>query len=638
MQVFGLFTSSRHVSAEAEAIRRTQAVIEFEPSGTIRDANALFLQAVGYTLDEIRGQHHAMFVEPDERAGEAYRQFWTRLAAGEPLQAQFLRVAKGGRRLWLQATYTPILDRAGRVTKVIKFATDITAHKEMIANLEGQIAAINTSQAVIEFDLSGTILHANPNFLAVTGYALDEIVGRHHSLFVDEATRSSQAYRQFWEKLGRGEYDEGQYLRIGKGGKTIWIQASYNPILDAMGKPWKVVKYASDITAAKAEGDLRGAVAQTRRVVQAAMEQDLTQRISTDGLGGDVLALCGGVNDLIESFAQVASSVVSGMRDIDTASREISTGADDLSKRTEEQASSLEETAATTEELAASVKASAQASQQAAGIAAEAMRAAQSGGEIAGQAVDAMARIETASQKISDIIRVIDDIAFQTNLLALNAAVEAARAGDAGKGFAVVASEVRTLAQRSAEAAKDISALISSSKTEVGEGVKLVRRAGESLTAILDASRKVADTIADISTAAGEQANGIDEMSQAVAHLDEMTQANAALSEQSAASSISLARRVEQLNQLVIGFRTSAEDGRAMPALPSAPASQAVHRRAAPRPAAAARTADKPAAATASEPQRLRELAEAAFAQSKTPPAPARKVANGRADAGWEEF
>jgi methyl-accepting chemotaxis protein len=359
---------------------------------------------------------------------------------------------------------------------------------------------------------------------------------------------------------------------------------------------------------------------------------DLTVRVDS-AYRGKFAELKGAINDTVERLSTTVKTIQVTSADVGLAAREINTGADDLSKRTEEQASSLEETAATTEELAASVKASAQASRDAAAIANDAMQAAQSGGAIAGQAVDAMARIETASQKISDIIRVIDDIAFQTNLLALNAAVEAARAGDAGKGFAVVASEVRTLAQRSSAAAKDISGLISSSNVEVGEGVKLVRLAGEQLSQILASSQKVAATIADISAASGEQANGIDEMSQAVAHLDEMTQQNAALSEQSAASAASLSSRIGQLNDLVAAFKTGPES-----------------------------TAT---AAVASAPQRLRQIAEAAFVQpraqaakagaprvaaAKTPvaaparlvataPAPARRVANGRVnDAGWEEF
>jgi len=285
---------------------------------------------------------------------------------------------------------------------------------------------------------------------------------------------------------------------------------------------------------------------------------DLTNRVET-AYRGRFADLKGAINETVDRLSETVATIQTTSADVGLAAREINMGADDLSKRTEEQASSLEETAATTEELAASVKASAQAARQATEIAADAMNAAQSGGSIAGQAVEAMARIETASQKISDIIRVIDDIAFQTNLLALNAAVEAARAGDAGKGFAVVASEVRTLAQRSGEAAKDISGLISSSNAEVTEGVKLVRQAGESLTRILEASQKVSATIADISSASGEQANGIDEMSQAVAHLDEMTQQNAALAEQSAASASSLSGRIGQLNDLVATFRTRRE-------------------------------------------------------------------------------
>jgi len=359
---------------------------------------------------------------------------------------------------------------------------------------------------------------------------------------------------------------------------------------------------------------------------------DLTNRVET-AYRGRFADLKGAINETVDRLSETVATIQTTSADVGLAAREINMGADDLSKRTEEQASSLEETAATTEELAASVKASAQAARQATEIAADAMNAAQSGGSIAGQAVEAMARIETASQKISDIIRVIDDIAFQTNLLALNAAVEAARAGDAGKGFAVVASEVRTLAQRSGEAAKDISGLISSSNAEVTEGVKLVRQAGESLTRILEASQKVSATIADISSASGEQANGIDEMSQAVAHLDEMTQQNAALAEQSAASASSLSGRIGQLNDLVATFRTRREAASGRLAAPVA-----VNARPAPAPARAI-----PVAAGGSEPQRLRQLAEAAFVQSRTlptKPAPApRKVANARAqDAGWEEF
>jgi methyl-accepting chemotaxis protein len=284
---------------------------------------------------------------------------------------------------------------------------------------------------------------------------------------------------------------------------------------------------------------------------------DLTYRIDA-GIAADYEKLRDDFNVAVERLSETVATIQATMADVGNSAREINMGADDLSKRTEEQASSLEETAATTEELAASVKASANASRQAVTLAEQAMSVAERGGAIVTDAVEAMSRIETASKKISDITSVIDEIAFQTNLLALNAAVEAARAGDAGKGFAVVASEVRTLAQRSGDAAKDITALISESGREVEQGVALVRSAGEALGQIVEASRKVQVTVSDISSASAEQANGIDEMSQTVAHMDEMTQQNAALAEESAASATSLLNQIQHLDGMVATFCTHA--------------------------------------------------------------------------------
>ncbi|MFO1150866.1 MAG: methyl-accepting chemotaxis protein [Alsobacter sp.] len=299
---------------------------------------------------------------------------------------------------------------------------------------------------------------------------------------------------------------------------------------------------------------VRDALSDMIKAMESLALGDLTSGIDKD-YQGQFRELKTALNETVARLSETVATIKTTAQEVSSAAREINSGAADLSQRTEQQASSLEETAATTEQLAASVKASAQASRQAVDLSEQAMGVASEGGSIVREAVEAMARIEQASQKISDITSVIDEIAFQTNLLALNAAVEAARAGDAGKGFAVVASEVRTLAQRSSDAAKDITGLIGASGNEVAQGVKLVRAAGDALEKIVSASQKVSTTVSEISAATGEQANGIDEMSQAVAHMDEMTQQNAALAEESAASATALSDQIERLNALVATFR-----------------------------------------------------------------------------------
>lgn len=249
------------------AINRSQAVIEFDLDGKVVDANENFLDVMGYSLAEVKGQHHSLFMPPEERDTPAYKQFWDDLRRGEFARGQYLRVGKGGREVWIQASYNPIIGAGGKPVGVIKYAFDVTEQKNRLADLEGQRAAIDKAQAVIEFDLDGRILHANENFLAVLGYALPEILGQHHRLFVDPAERESSAYKAFWERLGRGEYDAGQYRRIGKGGKEIWIQASYNPILNAQGRPYKVVKFATDITATFKGKQLEAAVKETTETI-----------------------------------------------------------------------------------------------------------------------------------------------------------------------------------------------------------------------------------------------------------------------------------------------------------------------------------------------------------------------------------
>ena len=314
---------------------------------------------------------------------------------------------------------------------------------------------------------------------------------------------------------------------------------------------------------------VNSATAELSSVLGALSEGDLTRRIDA-AYEGRFAELKDALNSTIERLSETVTTIQGTAMEVRSAAREINAGASDLSSRTEQQASSLEETAATTEQLAASVKAAAQSSRSAVDLTQDAVGIAEMGGSIVRDAIAAMAGIEQASRKITDITSVIDEIAFQTNLLALNAAVEAARAGEAGKGFAVVASEVRTLAQRSSEAAKDITALIGESEAEVAKGVQLVQQTGDALDRIVVASRKVSGTVMEISTATGEQANGIDEMSQAVAHMDEMTQQNAALAEQSAASASSLTGQIDRLNELVATFRTRVAARSRQTAMPAA--------------------------------------------------------------------
>lgn len=239
---------NRDTSAKLNAIDKSQAIIEFKLDGTIRKANANFLKTMGYTLAEIKGKHHSMFVDPDVAKSQKYQEFWAKLRRGEYDSGEYKRFGKGGREVWIQASYNPILNLFGRPYKIVKFASDITSQTRTFADFSGQIEAINKVQAVIHFNLDGTIIAANPLFLKTMGYTEAEVLGRHHSMFVDPEYAKTQDYKDFWERLRQGKYEAKVYRRIAKGGKDVWIRSSYNPIFDLSGKPFKVVKYAADIT------------------------------------------------------------------------------------------------------------------------------------------------------------------------------------------------------------------------------------------------------------------------------------------------------------------------------------------------------------------------------------------------------
>ena len=533
---------------QIKAISKAQAVIEFDTDGKVNWANDNFLEVTGYSLAEIKGKHHKIFVDKATRHSDEYANFWPDLKSGKFVAGEFKRVSKSGEDVWIQASYNPIFDSNGEVFKVVKYATDITPQKRTNAYFEGQLAAISKSQAVIEFEMDGTILNANDNFLRVTGYSLDEIKGKHHSMFVDTETRNSHEYRAFWEQLNQGVYACGEYRRLGKQGKEIWIQASYNPILDQNGRPFRVVKYASDVTARTT------AIYDIKQVMAQLSSGDLTCEIEHE-FEGEFKVLGESINAFIHDLRGTICQINTAVETINTASSEIASGNIDLSSRTEQQASSLEETASSMEELTGTVKLNAENAGQANSLATQASAVAVEGGSMIQQVVQTMSSINESAQKISDIIGVIDGIAFQTNILALNAAVEAARAGEQGRGFAVVASEVRTLAQRSADAAKDIKALISDSVTKIASGNALVNQSGETMGNVVTSIKRVNDIMAEIAAASSEQASGIDEISQAVCQMDEMTQQNAALVEQAAAAAESMQQQAEQLSERVSSFK-----------------------------------------------------------------------------------
>ncbi|KSB89351.1 chemotaxis protein [Caulobacter vibrioides] len=532
------------------ALDRSLATIEFDPKGRILTANENFCTAMGYALTEIVGQHHSLFVEPDYAASGEYAAFWAKLGRGEFDAREYMRVGKGGREVWIQASYNPIRNARGAVTRIVKIATDITEQKRRAAEQDGKMEAIGRAQAVIEFTPAGEILTANQNFLDALGYSLSEIQGRHHRMFVEPAEVDAPGYAGFWDRLNAGEFVAAEFKRLGKGGRAVWIQASYNPIFDHKRRIAKVVKFATVVT-----GRVDAVSAIATGLDQLA-RNNLTYRIDKP-VDPQFAKVRDDFNSAMSALDGAMGVVASATQSVGAGAQEISIAADDLSRRTEIQASNLEEAAAALDQITATVNRSAEGARQVSQVASAARVDATRSGEIVSEAVAAMGEIEESSGKITSIIGVIDEIAFQTNLLALNAGVEAARAGDAGKGFAVVASEVRALAQRSAEAAKEIKALIAKSTSQVGRGVRLVGETGEALATIVDKVGKIDGLILEIAQSSREQATGLSEVNTAVNRMDEVTQRNSAMVEEATVASASLKLEAGELAQMVSRFDVS---------------------------------------------------------------------------------
>lgn len=541
------------------AIDRSRARAEFTLDGTVLTANALFLDLMGYTLAELKGQHHTRFVPEVERNSEAYRTFWDELRRGHARTHEFPRITKDGRELWIQATYNPVLDRDGRVTRIVKFATDVTEQVRRNNDHNGQLDALHHSQAVIEFALDGTILTANQNFLDAVGYRLDEIEGRHHSLFINELERNSEAYRAFWAKLGRGEFAGGEFRRIAKGGREIWIQATYNPIRDRAGVPVKVVKFASDVTTQKLQtADAMGQLAAVNRsqavisftpdgtvldanenflaavgykieeirgqphamMVEPGYAQTSEYAAFWDrlrsgdfsagmyqrfGKGGRVVWIQASYNPIFDPNGRL-TKIVKYASDV-TANMEARSVAIEAAEKTLDNVQAVNDAAETMNAAALEISRSM----------AHSKTAVDDIHGRTGEADAATERLRTATGAMGGVATVIAGIAQQINLLALNATIEAARAGEAGRGFAVVATEVKGLAGQAAAATAKISAEIA--------GMQAV-------------SAEVAATLASITAAIGTISSHVDGVS---ASMDEQTQATGAIlvSMRQAASGVS---------------------------------------------------------------------------------------------------
>ncbi|MFG0639708.1 methyl-accepting chemotaxis protein [Delftia sp. WSY_22] len=421
-------------SSQLKALYSTQAVLELDPQGHILFANAQFLDLMGYELDELRGQHHRIFLDPADAQARDYRDFWARLARGQAFVGRCRRIDHQGREVWLQANYSPVLDSRGQVLRVVKYAMDISAEVLRDAEASSQLAAVGRAQAVIEFGLDGSILRCNRNFLQAMGYASeDELVGRHHSIFVAPQERSSAEYAAFWAHLSQGKHYRGQFRRLGRLGNDVWIEANYSPVLNQAGQPFKVVKYATDITQRY----------EATRLVQSAFEQ---------------------LQQLVRDSAAQAHDAHAQARDV--------------------------------------------------------TRIAQRGDVALDSAVDAMSSISSNSRRIGEMVGLIDGIAFQTNLLALNAAVEAARAGEQGRGFGVVAGEVRSLAQRCAEAAREVKSVIGASAASVQLGFERVNESGDMMKQMRAAAVNASDIMDTIIQASQAQDTRLGEVREAVLRLE----------------------------------------------------------------------------------------------------------------------
>lgn len=539
------------------AVTDNLATIEFTPDGTILTANNLFLAAVGYRLDEIQGQHHRIFVTQDEQNAKDYADFWGQLAQGEAQRRRFKRITKTGQVIWIEASYMPIYNNQHQVTKVIKYATDITQQIEIEIENQAKQEAISQVMAVIEFTPDGTILTANDNFCQTMGYSLNELINQHHRQFCKADYAQSTEYQQFWHNLAQGEFTKGTFERFAKDGRSVWLNASYNPIRNAQGVVYKVVKFATDITLELSQHrELQSAVSAFSEVIEAQAEGDLTKQLPSGVFKGALHDLKNALNYSSMKMNQVVNQVSQVAHIVSHAAIEVKEGSTSLSSRVQQQAIAVEQTSSAIRDMSHQLSDNMSKTGQAKQLVNQINEQSYSSVSVMQNTMTSMTKIKQSSDRISEIIALIDSIAFQTNLLALNAAVEAARAGEHGRGFAVVASEVRNLAQKSADASKDIKRLIDETVERVNSGVLLAKDTSEILTQMNQGIDEVYKIINDINESMQQQSAGFNNITLSISDIDAITQQNAALVEETAAASESLSEQARRLTEEMAHFKS----------------------------------------------------------------------------------